>query len=314
MFSRGPTKNRNVLPRWRKSVVAANMNELQSVNKADIRSNFHLNMARVQMEKLIHEWKLNKSIESACDLVACATVLLSKSESKQLYEVRKASNFLTSGDIEAPLALRKAALHLLEDEYPSKSAENKRESIEEIKIYVAIANLKSRVRKAPRDSISWLEMARLYTRLGQFDPARYCVKVATKISPNNRYIIRSAARFYVHIDESDRGLALIQGSRATANDPWLLASEISVASVLKKPSHSLKKSLRYIEQNKWAWWDTAELAGAAATVLGHDGAYTKAKKLFKLSIRNPNENALAQAQWAMMKGWIPKDTNTSWKT
>ena len=93
-----------------------------------------------------------------------------------------------------------------------------------------------RLRVAPRDALSVLEIARLQSLIGQIHSAERYVERAVKLAPNDRYVLRSAARFWAHRSKSDteyatRALEVIWASDAVRFDPWVQAAEVSVANI-----------------------------------------------------------------------------------
>ena len=64
--------------------------------------------------------------------------------------------------------------------------------------------LRSVLRDWPRNAICWTQLALSYSRLGINKKAERCINIALSLAPHNRYVLRSASRFFVHIDESPR--------------------------------------------------------------------------------------------------------------
>ena len=289
-----PDTNRRLLPRWRTATETTKLGELASPNTRQVILPAHV---RIQIEQLTEIWRFEKTFENAMELVACAVVLGNHSK-----VVKDAASFIVDAGNECMPALREVAERILSGHTPPPISEwTKQPDI--IYYRQQIVQLKSRVRTTPRDAISWVEMARIYTLLGQLDSARRCVEVAISLAPNNRFTLRVAARFYVHLNQTEKGVFLLRRARVTPHDPWLLAAEISLSSIIDKPSKFRKRSFDVIESNQWAPWHTSELNGSLATFLAYDGNVKKARKLFKHSIRDPNENTLAQAQWAAIRNY-----------
>ena len=65
--------------------------------------------------------------------------------------------------------------------------------------------------------------------------AERAIRAALQLAPNNRFVLRSAARF-IHIGEPEIARTLLVGAEAIQSDPWLMASEIAIAEFLGKPS------------------------------------------------------------------------------
>ena len=114
---------------------------------------------------------------------------------------------------------------------------------------------------------AWVDLARLYTILGQTPSADRTIRVALELAPEDRFVLRSAARYVVHFDDPQAAQRLLNGARATRVDPWLIAAEISVAQVAKRRSVTASIGQRGLDHSQWAPRSTSELAGALGTLL-----------------------------------------------
>ncbi|HXB24941.1 MAG TPA: hypothetical protein VNV25_09445 [Gemmatimonadaceae bacterium] len=106
---------------------------------------------------------------------------------------------------------------------------------------------------------------------------------------------------FLHRHEPDEAHALLQHSRATTEDPWLLAAEIALATVAGRLSRHIKLGRRMIESGRFSPFQTTELASAIATVDADAGKVKIAKQLFRMAMREPTENSVAQVQWVARK-------------
>jgi tetratricopeptide (TPR) repeat protein len=77
-----------------------------------------------------------------------------------------------------------------------------------------------------------------------------------------------------------------------------MASQISISTVLSKPSRLVKIGTDLLERDALEPAETSELAAAVATLELIHGGLRKARRLFNQSLRSPNDNSLAQAEWA----------------
>ena len=121
---------------------------------------------------------------------------------------------------------------------------------------------------------------------------------ALGLAADHRYFLRAAARLYVHNDECDRAHSLLQDHPRTKSDPWLLAAEISIAQLAERNSHNVGRARRILGDAGWDPANLTELSSALATLELSAGHERQARKLFRESLRAPNDNALAQAEWA----------------
>lgn len=162
-----------------------------------------------------------------------------------------------------------------------------------------IAHLRRMLRSYPNNAFGWMDLARLQASVGNNTGAEKGITIALGLAPESRGTIRSAVRFFAHVGQVDRALRLLQRSRRTDADPWLLASEISVNSLLGKSSRRIKRARDILESGRFLPADTTELAGAlAAEEIVRGSSRKVAKRLYSVSLVAPNDNALAQAQWA----------------
>ena len=300
-----PDKERRLLPRWRALPESAQQGELQFSHRS--KGKPVITESTNQLDVLVARWQKERNIENAVELISTGVVVGINDE------VENAAKMLVDLNKEIAPAIVKASKNLLgittnKDTF-NDSILIGNENL--FAIYRKISNFKGRVRTAPRDAISWVELARLYTVLGQTESASRCIEVAISLAPDNRFILRSGSRFFVHSNDVDKGLYFIRRSKAIKKDPWLQAAEISLSEIAETSSRYLKKGISSVLNDEWEPRHSAELSGAAATMLRKEGNIKKARKLIKLSIRNPNENALTQAAWASINGWaqeIPLQT------
>src|SRR5205807_1070689 len=98
----------------------------------------------------------------------------------------------------------------------------------------AIRTAKERVTKFPRDAFAWIDQARLYTILGQYNKARRAVLVALHLAPTDRIIVRSAIRFFAHHNDWDEALYYANKAYRVNNDPFILGPLVSIGTRLDK--------------------------------------------------------------------------------
>ena len=82
------------------------------------------------------------------------------------------------------------------------------------------------------------------------------------------------------------------------SDPWLLAAEIALGSIIDKGRRRVKHARRMIAGGRFEPKQVSELASALATLELSSGSIRKAKRLLALSLEDPTENSVAQAIWA----------------
>lgn len=90
---------------------------------------------------------------------------------------------------------------------------------------------------------------------------------------------------------------VIKKSSFIKSDPWLISAEIAYSSILNRYSKLVKSGVEYLNRNNSNPYSITELASALGTLEFNNGNLKEARKYFKCSLINPNDNSLAQASW-----------------
>lgn len=168
-----------------------------------------------------------------------------------------------------------------------------------------IANLKSRLIIEPKNPILWLELGRLYFLLGH-KKAQKCIEISLNLDNNNRFIVRSASRFFHQNKDAERSLHIIRKSMYSKEDPWLLAADIGYSNILNRKSRLIDTSIKITKNNQQdSPFFINELASSLGTYELKNGTSKKAKEFFNISLIQPNDNALAQAYWINERNNMP---------
>ncbi len=273
---------RRLIPRWRPFSKVSEPGEIGPLDRSrPIDSKL---LEDLTLKKKM--WNKNKSIDQAMELVVAATVYGMKEEALQ------AADYLASND-EVMDGLKYLAKSIfIVQERPSQIF---------VKALTAAQNIslcKVQLALYPRNPILWIDQAYHYAALGQLDKARKSVQIALHLNDNNRYILRSAARFYLHDNEQEKAHHILLMSPLVKFDPWVMSAEISISSILEKKSAYFKKAKATLEGRSFKPADISELAGSIGTSLLVDGAKKNAKKMFSLCLKDPTENSIAQSAWA----------------
>ncbi|WP_152982531.1 tetratricopeptide repeat protein [Stenotrophomonas humi] len=161
---------------------------------------------------------------------------------------------------------------------------------------VAIRMLRARVSFSPNQPLAWTELARHHLASGNQAKASDAMSCAVQLAPNNRYVLRSAARFYSRSEDGlDRALWLLRKSPRTSRDPWLLAAEIASADMAERPSPFVKLAKSMLDTKRSGPRHYSELAAAVGTLEHESGRHKKAKQLMVQALVDPTGNSLAQA-------------------
>lgn len=204
-----------------------------------------------------------------------------------------AEQVLSKGSQAVPLA-KEAAAQVLEHEQPRRP-----EAFSDTwsDTHKRIRQLRQRLILNPRDAISSIEIARLQATIGQARRAGGYVERALKAAPNSRFVLRSAARYFLHIGEEDKALRTIQTSDAVRSDLWIQAAEVAISDLMEKSPRWGARQIRSISSAKSLKIQYSELAAGLAMLEAREGARRRARKLIERSLDAPTDNSLAQAIW-----------------
>ena len=283
--------NRTIIPRWREFVTTAALGELGSQEYSLATSNGP--ESEQSFERICAAWTASKTLWHALDLVSAALVV----EKIDRVEVKDAATLITRNPTNCPVAGVAVARRVLGPEFDQLSVSDD-EEITTAQLRRDIHAQRARVEVDPRNSVIWVDLARLYTIAGQQEKALRAIEVAYKQQPQNRFVLRSASRFFVHIREHDRAVRVLRDSGIAYSDPWLAAAEIGVSAFVGNPSRLIKPAKILLAHDNVSSFMGSELASALGTLELQEGNSKLAKRLFQRSLAAPTENSLAQAEWA----------------
>lgn len=303
MDYRVETPRRKVIPNWRYYNNTVNLGELTSFE------NVNLSDADLYpIDDYISDWIDSKSVYRASDLISAAITnsqknnshvieaakfLLSKQDRINLVQKQTAEYILANNKVECDkdvLRLKNVAIEKL------KTASETHKKIHALRIYA---------HAYPFNPIVYVDMARAYVTVGLKDKAEKLMRMALYLDPKNRFVARAAARFYIHIGDNERAAEIVRKTGFSRFDPWLMASDISIAMMRGKRSGNIKKGQQMIFSSSYTPFSISELASALGTVEMEYGTRKKSRDLFNQSLVDPNDNSLAQAEWAMISARIP---------
>ncbi|MDR2083744.1 MAG: hypothetical protein LBP67_01960 [Bacteroidales bacterium] len=282
--------NRQVIPRWlthhscRKIIMPQNVIILKPT-EVEIANH----------EKLIEEWKSNKTNSFSIQLIASSEVLgLTKTESfkEAVSLVKKQKDILNEN------LLLKDFLH---EDYDDDIGAVLLNSID---IRNSIRDIKSKLMIFSNDPILWIDMAYFYTISGHKSKADKCIRVALSFNNCNPHIIRSSSRYYVLCEDPEKALYIIRSSPNFKRNPLLLSSEIAISEGFGLKSKGIKNGLMLIQDGNNSKKLLSELNIAIATLECNSGNLKKGKKYIAESLFGINENTLAQIQYLSKKNDI----------
>lgn len=284
-------KKRNVIPRWRDFNQTLNLGELSPLPVSKgvisnlITSDFH--------QKKVTDWETERSVKNAIELLNSSFVLDDKDMSLQSATYLNANSAATS----KPLLKLTEKIVAPNRDVLSFEQLSDFEHLEAM-IGSMIKNLRVCINHNMNNSISWIELARLYLIVGKELAAERCILVGVQLAPHNRYVSRTAARFFAHIGDYKKAKKILKTNMAFNADPWLVSADIGISSLQNKSSNNIKKARELAGSNNYSSYELNELFAALATEELTAGSIKNSRRLFNQSLITPNDNTLAQAVWA----------------
>jgi len=279
--------NRQVLPRCLTYATACSLGLLRVIRKEE-----QFDKIETTESDARKEWLENPRLAAAVDLVGEALIV----KDFQSNEAIKAAKYIISKAPLSSLLIRQLANHFLEE--PASIWKESNQVPEADAYREDIARLKLSVRNYPENPLAWSDLSLSYATLGQTDKAKMAMLVASNLAGNNRFILRSASRCYMHVGEPDRAVAILNKSGLCASDPWIASAEIAIAESSGLKSKCLSKAKHLIDNGNLTAFSRSELALSIGTIEIKSGSVRRAKKIIRQALIDPTENALAQTEWA----------------
>ncbi len=278
-------KDRRIIPRWRQSVVTARLGELDGPASAAPIPQLEMHY----FEEALRAWVHEPTLENAGDLISAALVVGRSSS-----EVSDAAHFVASHDSVARSAASLARLVL-----DGATGVEVKQTTDDTTLLsrLRIASMRRVLADYPNDPLQWTDLAREYVIAGQKRPAIRAIERALASGGENRFVLRSATRLFLHLGQPDRALDILHRSVTTRSDPWLLAAQIATSQVAGRPPEFIAGSRRLLKSSKFGALALSELASAVGSLEFAAGDSKTAKKLIRQSLEDPTENAVAQAGW-----------------
>lgn len=281
---------RNVIPRWR-PLAAIERVDIGSAGRFESRT--HINQFSDFADHLAI-WRKDGDLAAASDILDAFFL------TGDIRLLNEASRITKKNGDQLPPRLKQALETAYRPESDPLSIRRIIASRETDEGYVraSIRILKMRLRDFPRDALSYLEIARLYTVLGQFKIAETALQSARRIAPNDRFIIRASLQFYDIVGALEHGLAIVRASDRLSFDPWIQSAEIATATLLGKHSRVADHRLIKLGPDGSVTRERTELAMAMATLDRASGL--RERKIFqqvRQALPHSTENGFAQAVW-----------------
>ncbi|MBS7807153.1 hypothetical protein [Variovorax sp. PCZ-1] len=295
---------RRVVPQWTKSTEPNNRfvrNPITAFSRptTPIRS-----ADNHEFEKVVAEFELHPSIGLAADALRFGLLNIDSSKLKSI------ATFILKNDSAMPAGIRRLADSVQSGDLsevsltgPLDHKKTLRDGIHDTRRWLV---------RFPNDALTWLDLGRLHAAAGNTGSAKNAVQTALALSPSNRTILRGTSRFFLHAHDPAAALAILDKSPRTERDPWLIAGHIAINSILGKSSKFTKKARAIISAGSHSPYEISELASSLATLELEAGQNKQAKRLYNISLSEPNENALAQVQWAAKQLNLNPDLPDEW--
>ncbi|MBK5571647.1 hypothetical protein [Ensifer sp. SSB1] len=287
--------SRHTIPRWlsiKESIATGGFTSFAPTVKvpiqADLLRNAHTFLDN-EFEKRKSAWLQTRDWYDAEELVSLALVANTWSDGVVL----QAAKSLLRSDVSNDSVKRFAQRFLHGALTPTLSAL----PISEAGMRLEIAKRKRLLRLNPRDALRLTETALLHANLGQLKPSEALIERALILSPDDRYVLRSAARFFVHANQPDRAIAVLSKSRRTLDDPWLNAALLATEAAHGKSPRGWKRAKALLRDGRFTDRDLSELAAQMGTLEIDGGSRKLALRLLRKSAISPTENAVAQIAW-----------------
>lgn len=281
---------RRIIPRWRDSKTSLITGELSSPQSSPRRK---INGEDLFTQKL-ETWNSHKEIEYAAEVVSAAI-----SQEKCKDAVDAANYIIAKSEKTTPsvLSIANSVLIRAEGKVLDKVDVPQFYSEDRMNLYKRIHYLRSLLNTYPNNPLMWADLALAYVIVGQLKQSRDTMLIANNLAPDNRFILRSATRLFVHLDEPDLAHDLLVKRDITKSEPWLIAAEIATANVASIKPKFIRQGKEILERKKFSPFHMAELASAIATLELSSGSVRNARKLFQMSLIEPTENSVAQSVW-----------------
>jgi len=159
-----------------------------------------------------------------------------------------------------------------------------------------ISRNKGLLREFPQNAIGWIQHARLYTILGQVSKAESCIRIAVNLAPYDRYVVRSAVRFFIHAGDPESAWHYVKRASSIGFDPWIKATEIGVGELIQKHVKRIKNNVSP-SASPSELYHNSELIESIGMLELLNGNDHRAKKHFKQAWLNPSKNVVTHSEW-----------------
>lgn len=295
MLIKSKDQQRRVVPRWR-SIGDFNSSTGMESNR---NSSFPIKKMESILEQSQIAWEqlpnVLTAIEYLSNLTICNVKEVDKTEIESFLEEKSINSF----------SLNQTSKSLLQVQGNGNSLKNNF-------VIPDISIIRQKLKNSPHDPLLWLSLARLYTLNGlgktKSKTAIRAVQTAVTLAPNDRYILRCAARFFLHIDEAEQAVWILAKSPRSITDPWLASTLVASREIAGMKHHAIKSFNSILYDDNWSHRAKAELASSLGGLAIDSGNIKLGKKMFREALIKPNENVLAQTIWTQQNRGVVLST------
>jgi tetratricopeptide (TPR) repeat protein len=289
----GTHDDRDVVPRWRPFGVTVRSGETVPLSRQDVRQS---PADLFDLETAFKHWP---GQHTASDLVGAALVSNTTTDAANA----AAQYLLDTPNVSTDAAELAEALLKRTNLSGSDQGDVERPELDFDAVRRRARELRRIVRAEPRNAVRWADLALAHTVLGHPLQAERELRTALALVGPNRFLLRAATRLYVHLDRPDVAHDVLVRDVSVLADPWLAAAELATSALCGRSSRYMRQARRLVENTSGvAPLHLAELASQVATAELRAGHSRRAKQLMIVALRQPTDNALAQAEWASANG------------
>lgn len=291
MTVEGIQGDRNVIPRWREFARTASSGELGSLEETGLRQ-----IDDVAFDRKVYRWGSRRSIPLAVDLCRSAFVLGRTDEDV----IKEAAEYVVESDVGLRSPMREIVGQLVEeDEQEVVGNEIGEGEVDfEDRARQRIGRLRNRLRSDPHDVIARVDLAREHSVTGNLEKATSQIETALSLERSNRFVVRAAARLFVHKRQPERANYILRKTDGGEEDPWLVAPEIASAGMVGRRPSFLRTGRTMADSDKLSAYSVTEVRSALGTRRYREGDWRRARQRIRQSLNKPNDNTVAQAEWA----------------
>ncbi|MBD8484902.1 hypothetical protein IFT79_04665 [Frigoribacterium sp. CFBP 8759] len=165
-----------------------------------------------------------------------------------------------------------------------------------------ISTLRYRLKERPRNAVLWVDLSLAFATLGNSKKSIRAMETALGLSLDSRFVLRAAARLFVHLEDPERANRVLARSARLKYDPWLLSAELSTAQLAYGRFQHARAARELLTSAQFSPFALSELASELASGEIMSGRDRRARNLFAQSLISPTENAVAQAASMSEKG------------